>query len=530
MYRLVLYYLIALILGALVLSIFGKLPFTSTALLFSTVFILVVCWLVNTVFARIFEAPTNLESVYITALILALIISPLKSAADTTYFVFIAWAALWAMAGKYIFAVRKKHLFNPAALAVALTAVTINQSASWWVGTAVMAPLVLAGGILIVRKIRRWDLVYSFLLVATVFTVGTDIFIKHLGLYDSAYRFFMDSAVLFFAFMMLTEPLTTPPTQNLQMVYGALVGLMFSPYTHIVNYYFTPETALLAGNLFVYLTGPKQKLILKLKQKLAVASGTYDFVFAPSENAGAAVMGNAGNFLSRQWFNAKIDFLTGQPGLGNFNFRPGQYLEWTLAQNSPDRRGSRRYFTLASSPTEADIRLGVKFYNPASSFKYAMLNMKPGQKIVASQLSGDFTLPKDRKEKLAFIAGGIGITPFRSMVKYLIDKNEKRDIVIFYSNKNVQDIAYKDIFDQAKTSLGLKVIYVLTDKKSVQNGWVGHAGHIDGNMIRQEVPDYKERTYYLSGPHNMVTAFEETLKNLGVGHSQIKVDFFPGFA
>ena len=497
MYRLVLYYLIALILGALVLSMFGKLPFTPIALLFSTAFILVVCWLVNTVFARIFEAPTNLESVYITALILALIISPLKSAADTTYFVFIAWAALWAMAGKYIFAIKKKHLFNPAALAVALTAVTINQSASWWVGTAVMAPLVLIGGILVVRKIPRWDLVYSFLLVATVFTVGTDVFIKHIGLYDSAYRFFMDSAVLFFAFVMLTEPLTTPPTQNLQMVYGVLVGLMFSPYAHIGNYYFAPETALLVGNLFVYLTGPKQKLMLKLKQKLAVATGTYDFVFT---------------------------------GASNFNFRPGQYLEWTLAQDSPDSRGSRRYFTMASSPTEKDIRLGVKFYNPASSFKQTMLNMQPGQKIVASQLSGDFILPKDPKEKLIFIAGGIGITPFRSMVKYLIDKNEKRDIVIFYSNKNVRDIAYKNIFDQAETNLGLKVIYVLTDKKSVQNGWIGRVGHIDGNMIRQEVLDYKERTFYLSGPHTMVSAFKKTLKDLGVSRSQIKIDFFPGFA
>jgi ferredoxin-NADP reductase len=495
MYRLVLYYLAGLILGALVLSMFGKLPFTPISLLYSTLFITVVCWLANTVFAWAFEAPTNLESVYITALILVLIISPPKSAADASYFAFIAWAALWAMAGKYILAVGKKHLFNPAAMAVALTALTINQSASWWVGTAAMLPLVLLGGILVVRKIRRWDLVYSFLLVVTVFTVGTDVFIKHIGLYDSAYRLFLDSAVLFFAFVMLTEPLTTPPTQNLQMAYGVLVGLMFSPYTHLGGYYFTPETALLAGNLFVYLTGPKQKLMLKLKQKLAVASGTYDFVYA---------------------------------GAGNFNFRPGQYLEWTLAQDSPDRRGSRRYFTMASSPTEADIRLGVKFYNPASSFKQTMLNMQPGQKIVASQLAGDFTLPKNRKEKLAFVAGGIGITPFRSMVKYLIDKNEKRDIIIFYSNRTITDIAYKEIFDEAQSRLGIKTVYVLTDKNT-KPGWDGEIGHIDGKMIARQVPDYLHRVFYLSGPHAMVAAFEKTLKNLGVSRGRIKIDFFPGF-
>ena len=496
MYLLVLYYLIGLILAATVLSFFGKLPFAPVPLLYSTLFITIVCWLANTLFAWVFEAPTNLESVYITALILVLIITPLKSATDFPYFMFIAWAAVWAMASKYIFAIGKKHLFNPAAFAVALTALTINQSASWWVGTAVMAPFVLLGGILIVRKIRRWDLVYSFFLVAVVFTVGTDVFIKNIGLADSVQRLFLNSAIMFFAFVMLTEPLTTPPTQNLQMVYGALVGLMFSPYAHIGGYYFAPETALLAGNFLVYLAGPKQKLILTLKEKLCVATGTYDFVFA---------------------------------GGGNFNFRPGQYLEWTLGQDSPDNRGSRRYFTLANSPTETDVRLGVKFYNPASSFKQTMLNMAPGQKIVASQLSGDFTLPKDPAKKLVFIAGGIGVTPFRSMVKYLIDKNEKRDVIVFYSNRAAADIAYKDVFDQAQSRLGIKTVYTVTDKNAGPS-WIGKVGYIDANMIVSEVPDYKQRIFYLSGPHTMVMAFEKTLNNMGVDNNQIKIDFFPGFA
>jgi ferredoxin-NADP reductase len=155
--------------------------------------------------------------------------------------------------------------------------------------------------------------------------------------------------------------------------------------------------------------------------------------------------------------------------------------------------------------------------------------MSLGQKIVAAQLSGDFTLPKNPKEKLVFIAGGIGVTPFRSMIKYLVDKNEKRDVVMFYSNRTAADIAYKDVFDEAQSRLGIKTIYTLTDKNTPST-WTGKIGYVDANMVVREVPDYLSRTFYLSGPHSMVTAFEQTLKDLGVSHSQIKIDFFPGFA
>ena len=156
MYRLVLYYLIGLLVVALLLSLFGILPYNPVGLVYSVFFITLLCWIVNVIFAWIFSMPgdINVESVYITALILALIITPIKIL-DVQYFGFVAWAAVWSQTSKYILAVNRKHIFNPAAFAVALTAITINQSASWWVGTAVMLPFVLIAGFLIVRKIRR---------------------------------------------------------------------------------------------------------------------------------------------------------------------------------------------------------------------------------------------------------------------------------------------------------------------------------------------------------------------------------------
>ena len=274
---------------------------------------------------------------------------------------------------------------------------------------------------------------------------------------------------------MLTEPLTSPSSKLFQIVYGTIVGILF-------NFKgFTPELALVSGNIFAYLVSSKDKLVLTLKQKIQVAPGIYDFIFTPNHK---------------------------------FNFTPGQYMEWTLAHSNPDSRGTRRFLTLASSPTESDVRLGVKYYESSSSFKKALLNLNAP--IVASQLRGEFILPKDKNIKLVFVAGGIGITPYRSMVKYLIDTNEKRDIILIYINKTTQEIVYKDIWDQANLVLGIKTIYINTSE----------VGHLNSQMITENIPDYKDRTWYISGPHVMVTATGSLLKSLQIPH--IKTDFFPG--
>src|SRR5260221_1560729 len=160
MYRLVLYYLIFLLAIAIILCYLGILPYDPLTLLFSIGFLLAVSGITNAIFAWAFKAPANVESVYISALILALILTPARPSHDL---LFLGWAAVLANASKYIVAINKKHLFNPVAFAVALTALTIDQTASWWVGTLSMLPFILLGGILVVRKIQRTDLVVSFL-------------------------------------------------------------------------------------------------------------------------------------------------------------------------------------------------------------------------------------------------------------------------------------------------------------------------------------------------------------------------------
>lgn len=492
MYRLMLYYLIALILLAVILSFFHLISFDPINIVFSTLFLVLISGFANDFFSKVFHAPTNTESAYISALILTLIITPASSLHS---FIFLALAGIITMASKYIFAIDKKHIFNPVAIAVILTAFGFNLSASWWVGNMHMLPAVIAGGMLVSRKIRREDMVFAFLSAALI-TIGFFGFTKGNNLFGLLNQVLLHSSLAFLAFVMLTEPLTTPPTKRLQIIYGALVGILFAPQINIAGMYSTPELALAAGNIFSYIVSPKEKLVLKLSQKIKAADDIFDFIF-PLKN--------------------------------KLSFPPGQYMEWTLSHKNTDSRGNRRYFTIASSPTENNIRIGVKFYDPSSSYKKTLLSMDEKTPIIAASRAGDFTLTNNPGEKYVFMAGGIGITPFRSIIKYLIDTKKSCDIILMYSNKNASEIVYKDIFNQAQKELNIKVVYTLTDKENIPSFWQGNSGRIDEIMIKNEIPDYSKRLFYLSGPHNMVTAFEKTLKDIGIAKNRVRTDFFPGF-
>lgn len=492
MYRLLLYYLIVLLLAAAVFGLFGLLPYNAVSIVFSTCFLVAICWTSNFLLASIYKVQTNIESAYITALILALILSPARSLNDVFL---LGWTAILAMASKYIVTIKKKHIFNPAAIAVVITAFILKESATWWVGNLPLMAFVLLGGILIVRKIRRTDLVLTFFVYSLAAILGNSLF-RGTNVLTSLKIIIFYSPWAFFAFVMLTEPLTTPPTKKLQIIYAALVGILFAPQIHIGSLYTTPEIALVIGNLFSYLVSPKYKLNLKLKERFKIAANIYDFVFS----------------LDRK-----------------ISFTPGQYMEWTLGHKHPDRKGNRRYFTIASSPTEENIRIGVKIPENVSSFKNTLLSLPAGSEIAAASLAGDFVLKKAADKKYVFIAGGIGITPYRSIIKYLLDTNQKKDIILFYSNKSKSEIVYKDIFDQAEKNLDIKTVYNLTDKENIPSSWQGKIGRIDEQMIKEEVPDYTERIFYLSGPHGLVTAFEDTLAKMGIKKIQIKTDYFPGY-
>lgn len=490
MYRLTLYYLIGLLLAAAVLSALGQLGYNPAAIILSALYLAAVCWISNSVFACVFEAQASVESAYITALILALIITPLSS---THNVLFLTAAGGLAMASKYILAIRKRHVFNPAAIAVLLTALGAGQTASWWVGSAPLLPFVVIGGVLLARKIRRMRMVLLFFAVGLIATVSVNM----LGGNDvaaSVRNLLLHSSFFFLGFVMLTEPATTPPTAQGRTWYAVLVAALFPPQVRLLGVYSTPELALSVGNAFAYIVSPKARTLPKLAQRQDPAPDIADFVFIPAHP---------------------------------FSYRPGQYVEVTMPHVHADARGNRRYFTLASSPTEHTLRLGVKFHNHGSSFKQALLGLGDGAAVAFSPPAGDFVLPRDASRKLAFIAGGIGVTPYRSMVQYLLDSGERRPVTLLYAEKRPEEFVYLDVFEAARERLGLQLVCIAQEASA---DWSGQRGRITEATIKAAIPDYQECLFYVSGSSVLVASVRRQLRTLGVSARHIKTDYFPGYA
>jgi ferredoxin-NADP reductase/Na+-translocating ferredoxin:NAD+ oxidoreductase RnfD subunit len=493
MYRLLLYYLIGLVIAAIVFSATGSIHYNPLQIGVSAVTLVLACWLINKVFGYIFNAPVNPESSILTGLILCLIIPPTLSGNG---FLFLLAASGLAMASKYLLTIRNKHIFNPAAIAVVLTALGPRQTASWWVGTAVMLPFVLAGGLLVMRKVRREQMVLAFLLATTAATALFSSFGGQSAL-SNLHNMLLSSCIFFLGFVMLTEPYTSPTTRGRQLSYAVLVGILVAPQAHLLHFYTTPEIALVLGNIYAYLVSPKTKLFPILHRRLQIAAQTLEFSFVPDRKLA---------------------------------YQPGQYMEWTLPHAGTDSRGARRWFTLASSPTEERLLLGVKFYKQGSSYKEAMLEMDQNTPVVAAQLAGDFVMPKDKSRKLVFIAGGIGITPFRSMVKYLVDTKQQRSVRLLYAARTQQDFAYQDVFEAARSQLGIQTLYVASEAPAASTSQYTVNGIIDAALIQRMVPDFSDCLFYISGTHAMVNDLHVALKELGVHHGNIKIDFFPGYA
>ena len=484
MYRLMLYFLGTLVVVAIVLSALGFLPYRPLDIALQTIAFVALCWAANTFLARLVKTKPNFESPIITALILSLIAGPFSLPEEWLPLVVMAGAA---MASKYLLVRSKSHVFNPAAFGVVVSALVLQYPASWWVGSKFMLPFVLVGGLLMVRRIRRFPLVLSFLGLYLGFLSLEPLLAAGSSLLQVAtlvQNLLFSSPLLFFAFVMLVEPLTAPQTPLARTQFGVLVGGTFFLLQRFASAIpFSLEFALLLGNAFFALTSPgfRQSFVLRKKENLA-----------PS--------------ISNFWLEP----------VRPFSFRAGQFLEYTLAHAHSDARGMRRYFTIASSPKETQILLCSRFSEKGSSFKKALAAMQEGQEIIASKVAGDFVLPPDKTKKIAFIAGGIGVTPFRSMVKYLLDTNQSRNIVLLYGAEKEGDLVFRDVFQKAQTKFGMKSVYVTE-------------GFIDEKVIVREVPDFKERIFYVSGPEPMVQALGKTLGNMGVPRKQIKRDYFPGY-
>ena len=120
-----------------------------------------------------------------------------------------------------------------------------------------------------------------------------------------------------------------------------------------------------------------------------------------------------------------------------------------------------------------------------------MYRMDGRKTLLAGQIAGDFTLPRDPRQKLVFIAGGIGITPFRSMLKYLLDVQQRRDIALFYINKAANEIVYTDVLNAAQATLAVKAFYTFDRYGSCATllGWLRRQTRCaDASIRRARLP------------------------------------------
>ena len=490
MYLVVLVMLGALTLVSFIFSIVGWLPFTVLELLYILTTISLVATGNHYILKLLTKAPANYDSTLITIFILFFLYLPTTRVDEL---VGIALVAVVAVAGKYILAYRKLHLANPAALAAVLVGLTDLSFASWWVATPTLLPFVVIGGLLVAIKLRRLTMVMVGLAAALVTFVGMSLWQGSVNIEDLQF-FFLYTPIIFFLTIMATEPLTTPGTQRLRLVYAVFLGVLFNVPFVLGPFYNTPELTLVLANLVFYPFGLRRRLALTLIEKKQVAKQTMEFSFKADEN---------------------------------FRFLPGQYLEWTLPHKDKDARGIRRYFTIASAPSEESIKLTARISEPGSSFKKELQELETGTVIHATARAGDFVLPNNSTEqKYIFIAGGIGVTPFRSMVKEQLLHEKQLDAVMFYLNKTEEDIAYRDLFDSAQ-SVGLKTVYVI-DKPTAN--WNGEVGYITEEMLTRLAPDYKDRLVYVSGPPGLVRAYTVLFHQLGIPPSRVKTDYFPGLA
>lgn len=487
MYKVVLFSLSTLFFVSLAYSFAGVLFYDPLSLIASLAILTAVCFFTNYLIAQILKVPINLESSFITALIMFFIMAPI-SKIDEIYIFVIAGTA--AMLSKYVLAVNKKHIFNPAAFGLVVIGLAGFPQISWWVGNSHLFPFVLILGLLVVRKIRKLSM-FSIYFIAALLSISFFAIQNDREVVSTLIEAVMSYPVLFLGAFMLVEPLTTPPRRREQLIYGGIVGILSGAQYHIGPIYSSPELGLLIGNIYSFLVSLKRRLILTLDYKKELAPGIFEFSFLK---------------------NSK------------FNFLPGEYLEWTLGGVKYDLRGSRRFFSIASAPSEEDIKIGIKVFENGSKFKSRLLELKKGDKIYAGSLAGDFVLPQ-KSGKYVFMAGGIGITPFRSIIKNAQDKNELLDAVLLYSCSEDSEFVYKDLFESAK-KIGVKTIYISSHPSG---NFKGIKGRIDSDILKREVPDFKSRTYYLSGPNVMVHGYKKLLRSLGIRFDKIVTDYFSGY-
>ncbi|MBI5231376.1 MAG: FAD-dependent oxidoreductase [Coriobacteriales bacterium] len=207
---------------------------------------------------------------------------------------------------------------------------------------------------------------------------------------------------------------------------------------------------------------------------------------------------------------------------GEFEYRPGQFF-FVLLPITGRERHLEHHFTLSSSPTEANLECTTRL--TGRDFKDHLDRLEPGAVVRVGGPAGDF-VPTSDMRKVAYVCGGIGITPARSALRWARDTNADIDITVLYSNRDLASTAFREEIE-GLDSPPIRVVLTLTEPEAE---WTGPKGRIDADVIREHIPDWEERHFFVSGPPPMVEAMVTMLtESVGVARQKLRREEFLGY-
>jgi ferredoxin-NADP reductase len=215
-------------------------------------------------------------------------------------------------------------------------------------------------------------------------------------------------------------------------------------------------------------------------------------------------------------------FDAGEP----FDFQAGQYF-WVELIDPPytDDRGSRRHISVVLSPTEGG-HVGLATRIRDTAFKRSLVELEVGDTVDVEPPKGDFRLPEDTSRQYVFVAGGIGITVFRSMLRYIADEQLPYRVKLVYSNRDRESTAFLDELQALEQRIdGFQLIATMTGDPT----WEGETARVDAGFFAKHLDDVTAATYLLAGPPPMVEGVVEELKRAGVTEDKILPDRFSGY-
>ena len=212
-----------------------------------------------------------------------------------------------------------------------------------------------------------------------------------------------------------------------------------------------------------------------------------------------------------------------------FTFKPGQFIELTLIDPpETDGGGNTRAFSVAAPPYEQDLLITTRMRN--SAFKRVLKTISLGTAIKLEGPFGNLTLHNNPARPAVLLAGGIGITPFRSISLHAAKEKLPHHLFLFYSNRRPEDTAFLEELQKIeKENPNYKFIGTMTEMEKSKQVWRGETGFIDKKMLAKSINNLTEPTYYIAGPPAMVAAMQDILVSAGVDSDNIRIEEFAGY-